>query len=236
MQQPDFVFSVTFGIEAADGPQPQPDLPTRSGTAASAGFGSVLRGSISLLLLSFLQHDMITLLRVGSSGSVRGLRVLVLMKIKPRLPHRCKLETLKPLEGQEMRIGELAAKADVRVATIRYYEQSGLLEKAARSESNYRRYGSEAASRLGFIKRCRSLGIGLAEIRRLLDLAKSPEANCSEVDVLLDEHITNVREQRRGLAKLERELKKLRADCHPSRRVRGCGILRYSTAAVHGAR
>ena len=132
-----------------------------------------------------------------------------------------------------MRIGELATKAEVPVATIRYYEKSGLLEKAARSESNYRRYGAEAVSRLGFIKRCRSLGIGLAEIRRLLDLAKSPEANCSEVDVLLDEHISDVREQRRSLAKLERELQKLRADCHPSQQVHGCGILRDSAAAVH---
>lgn len=127
-----------------------------------------------------------------------------------------------------MHIGELAAKADLPVATIRYYEQAGLLEKVARSESNYRRYGPESASRLGFIKRCRALGMGLAEIRRLLALAKSPQANCAEVDVLLDEHIASVREQRRSLAKLERELKALRADCHPSREVRGCGILRDS--------
>ncbi len=134
-----------------------------------------------------------------------------------------------------MRIGELAARADVPVATIRYYEQSGLLEKATRSESNYRRYGSEAATRLGFIKRCRSLGISLAEIRRLLDLAKSPEANCSEVDVLLDQHISNVREQRRSLARLERELTELRADCHPSRQVHGCGILRDSAIAAPNA-
>lgn len=130
-----------------------------------------------------------------------------------------------------MRIGELAAKADLPVATIRYYERSGLLERVARSESNYRRYSPAAASRLGFIKRCRSLGMGLAEIRRLLALAKSPEANCSEVDVLLDQHIASVRKQRRSLAKLEQELQRLRADCQPSRRVRGCGILRGSATA-----
>ncbi len=160
----------------------------------------------------------------------------MLTKIKPRLPHADTLETLKSLEGQAMRIGELAARANVPVATIRYYEQSRLLEKATRSESNYRRYGSEAVSRLGFIKRCRSLGIGLAEIRRLLDLAKSPEANCSEVDVLLDKHISDVREQRRSLARLERELTELRADCHPSHQVRGCGILRDSPAVAHDAK
>ncbi|MFZ1907775.1 MAG: MerR family DNA-binding protein, partial [Burkholderiales bacterium] len=127
-----------------------------------------------------------------------------------------------------MRIGELGMKTGLATATIRYYEQSGLLDKPARSESNYRRYGSQAVARLGFVRRCRSLGISLAETRRLVELAAAPDANCAEVDVLLDEHIRNVREQRRSLAKLERELKMLRADCHPSRQVRGCGILRDS--------
>lgn len=131
-----------------------------------------------------------------------------------------------------MHIGELAKIVNVPVATIRYYEQEGLVEKPARSDSNYRRYGSETVTRLGFIRRCRSLGISLTEIRRLLKLTEAPDANCGEVDVLLDEHISNVREQRRNLAKLERDLKELRADCHPSGQVRGCGILRDSALVV----
>ena len=128
-----------------------------------------------------------------------------------------------------MRIGELAKKAGTPVATIRYYEQEGIMAKPARSDSNYRHYGAEAITRLGFILRCRSLGIGLAEIRRLLNLASVPDANCVEVDVLLDAHISRVREQRRNLARLERELTLLRADCHPAKQVRGCGILRDSS-------
>ncbi len=127
-----------------------------------------------------------------------------------------------------MRIGELATRTATPVATIRFYEREGLLAEPARSETNYRRYGADAVARLGFILRCRSLGIGLAEIRRLLKLAAAPDADCEEVDTLLDEHIKEVREQRRSLAKLERELKALRADCHPSRKAGRCGILRNS--------
>ena len=125
-----------------------------------------------------------------------------------------------------MRIGELAKKVGVPVATIRYYEQVGLIQKPRRSDSNYRRFGSDATTRLGFIRRCRSLGISLREIQRLLKLTEAPDANCGEVDVLLDEHISKVRGERRSLARLERELKALRVDCHPSQQVRGCGILR----------
>ncbi len=125
-----------------------------------------------------------------------------------------------------MRISELARTVELPAATIRFYEEEGLIGKPARSVSNYRRYGPEAIKQLDFIRQCRSLGISLAEIRRLLNLAKAPSANCGEVDELLDEHIARVREQRCNLAKLERELKALRADCHPSKQVRGCGILR----------
>ena len=124
-----------------------------------------------------------------------------------------------------MRIGELAEQVGVSVETIRYYEQQGMLENPVRSESNYRRYGSEATKRLGFIRQCRSLGISLKEIQPLLKLAEAPGAYCGEVDALLDEHIRKVREQRRDLARLERQLKALRVDCHPSMQVRGCGIL-----------
>jgi Cd(II)/Pb(II)-responsive transcriptional regulator len=133
-----------------------------------------------------------------------------------------------------MRIGDLAKIVGVSVATIRYYEQEGLIEKPERSDSNYRRYDSETVARLGFIRRCRSLGMSLTEIRRLLTLTQAPDANCGEVDVLLDEHISDVREQRRSLAKLERELRTLRADCHTSRQVRGCGILRDSALIAQG--
>lgn len=127
-----------------------------------------------------------------------------------------------------MRIGELAKEVGVPVASIRYYEQQGLLPKPARSESNYRQYGPDATKHLAFIAQCRSLDIGMAEIRRLLDLAEMPEADCREVDVMLDEHIDRVRRQRRSLAKLEKALLALRRDCRPSMQVQGCGILRDS--------
>jgi Cd(II)/Pb(II)-responsive transcriptional regulator len=135
-----------------------------------------------------------------------------------------------------MRIGELAAEVGVSVATIRFYEREGLLPEPPRSESNYRQYGPVAAQRLTFIARCRSLDIGMAEIRRLLDLTATPEAHCGEVDAILDAHIRKVREQRLNLAKLEKALLALRRDCHPSMQVQGCGILRDSALIARGNR
>jgi len=127
-----------------------------------------------------------------------------------------------------MRIGELARQTAVSVPTIRFYERQGLLPKPSRSETNYRQYGPDTVKRLTFIAQCRSLDIGMSEIRRLLQLAETPAADCGDVDTILDEHIAKVREQRRKLAKLEKTLVALRRDCHPSRQVKGCGILRDS--------
>lgn len=133
-----------------------------------------------------------------------------------------------------MKIGELAKKAGVPVATIRYYEQEGLLPKPSRSDSNYRQYGPDATKHLAFITQCRSLDISVAEIRRLLNLAELPEADCREVDAILDTHIDRIRQQRRSLAKLEKALMALRRDCDPSMQVQGCGILRDSELVRKG--
>jgi len=125
-----------------------------------------------------------------------------------------------------MKIGELARRSGASARTIRFYEAQGLLGEAARTESNYREYRTEDLGRLHFILQCRALDIGLTEIARLVSLRQMPDANCGEVDEMLDAHIVKVQEQRKSLAILEKELKALRADCHPSQTVKGCRMLR----------
>jgi len=48
-------------------------------------------------------------------------------------------------------IGKLGEAAGVKVPTIRYYEQIGLLPEAERSAGNQRLYGRKAMERLAFI-------------------------------------------------------------------------------------
>jgi len=101
-----------------------------------------------------------------------------------------------------MKIGELALAAQTQVETIRYYEREGLLPQAPRSEGNYRIYGPEHVERLAFVRHCRSLDMTLDEIRVLLRFKDEPQAECGEVNALLDEHIghvaTRIRELGRG--------------------------------------
>ena len=62
-------------------------------------------------------------------------------------------------------IGSLSKQTGVKVPTIRYYEQIGLIDPAERTEGNQRRYRKEALQRLGFIKHARELGFSIETIR-----------------------------------------------------------------------
>lgn len=68
-----------------------------------------------------------------------------------------------------MRIAELARRAGLSTATLRYYEDEGILRPASRTESGYRMYGDEALQRVGFIQRAKALGLTLREIQQLTE-------------------------------------------------------------------
>lgn len=124
-----------------------------------------------------------------------------------------------------MKIGELALAAQTQVETIRYYEREGLLPPAPRSEGNYRIYGPEHVERLAFVRHCRSLDMTLDEIRMLLRFKDEPQAECGEVNALLDAHIGHVATRIRELRHLEKQLKALRLLCAGVRDAEHCGIL-----------
>lgn len=124
-----------------------------------------------------------------------------------------------------MRIGTIAKSAGIPVETIRYYEKIGLLPEPDRENSGYRSYRQAHLDRLRFIKRCRSLDMAQEEIRELIRLADQPEADCRDVDALLDRHLQHVRERLQELKCLEQALVRLQAACSQGRTVSECGIL-----------
>ena len=67
-----------------------------------------------------------------------------------------------------MRISELAVRAGVPVSTVRYYERIGLLPTPERTDSGYRDYDEDSATRLLFVSRAHGLGIGCEQIAELL--------------------------------------------------------------------
>jgi DNA-binding transcriptional MerR regulator len=99
-------------------------------------------------------------------------------------------------------IGQLAKRAGVSRSTLRYYEQQGLVEPAARSPAGYRLYAPETARTLLFIQRAQRLGFSLGDIEQLLH----------ERGALLDETAVSLAERR--YLRIERQLTELLVQRH----------------------
>jgi DNA-binding transcriptional MerR regulator len=122
-------------------------------------------------------------------------------------------------------IGALSRTTGVKVPTIRYYEQMGLLQPSERSEGNQRRYSKQGQERLSFIRHARDLGLTIEAIRELIELSQHPEKPCAEADRIAAEQLLAVRQKIERLKKLELELERISSHCH-SGHMRDCYVIR----------
>ncbi|MFK4304240.1 MerR family copper efflux transcriptional regulator [Paenibacillus sp. RC254] len=72
------------------------------------------------------------------------------------------------MEG--MTRGELSQRTGLSMATIRYYENSGVLPAPKRAANGYRIYTDDYLVKIKFIKDAKSLGYSLREIQETLQL------------------------------------------------------------------
>lgn len=115
----------------------------------------------------------------------------------------------------DLPIGRAAALSGVKVPTIRYYEQIGLLRPAPRNEGNRRLYGEDDLSRLGFIRHARQLGFELDQIRELIALSEEPESPCGRADAIARRQLADIDDRVRRLLALRAELARMtEGGCH----------------------
>lgn len=113
-----------------------------------------------------------------------------------------------------MTIGLAAEKTDYSIATIRYYEEIGILGKIGRTANGRRAYGWPDIGRLRLIRRLRDLGFGIDAIRTLIEAMHSPNPSaCLEVRDLALCHMDVIRAKRAELDALEATLSDLAASC-----------------------
>ncbi len=110
-------------------------------------------------------------------------------------------------------IGKMSGATGVKVPTIRYYEQIGLLAAPGRSAGNQRLYDRRTLERLRFIRHARDLGFPLEAIRDLLSLSDDPDRPCEAADALARRQLVDVRARIARLRALEDELERMVAQC-----------------------
>lgn len=89
-----------------------------------------------------------------------------------------------------MQIGEVAARTELSLRTIRLYEEAGLVAPSARSQGGFRLYTETDVARLMVIRRMKPLGFTLDQMRDLLDatdrLDEEPGLDGDAREALLD--------------------------------------------------
>lgn len=123
-----------------------------------------------------------------------------------------------------MKIGELAKNSGVNAKLIRHYESIGLIPKASRTEGNYREYSENDIQFLRFIKRGRSLGFSMKEIKKLISLWRNKSRTSREVKALAAAHIAMLENKIAEMQDVVSNLKKLSKCCHGDNRPE-CPIL-----------
>ena len=112
-----------------------------------------------------------------------------------------------------MKIGAVAAGADVNIQTVRYYERRGLLPKPPRTKSNYRLYSEDSVRRVRFVQRAQELGFSLEEIKELLALRIDSRATPARVRERAAAKIANIDRRIRSLRSMRKTLTRLTAAC-----------------------
>lgn len=134
----------------------------------------------------------------------------------------------------EFLIGELSKRTGVKVPTIRYYEEIGLLAAPRRSESGQRRYDERAREHLAFIAHAREMGFSIDAIRSLIELSDHPERPCTDADRIAAARLAEVRSKIERLTRLKVELERM-VEGHCSGRAADCRIIEVLSDHAHCA-
>lgn len=112
-----------------------------------------------------------------------------------------------------MNIGQASQQAGIVPKMIRYYEATGLLPEADRRASGYRDYSNEDVSRLKFLRRARSLGFSVPQIKELMRLWSDRDRSNAEVRQLALDHAAELESKARQLQEMIATLRRLARDC-----------------------
>lgn len=124
-----------------------------------------------------------------------------------------------------MTIGEVAARSDVNIQTIRYYERKGLVLPDTRNAAGYRQYTDVAVRRVRFIKHAQEIGFSLKEAGELLALRVDEDTTCADVRGKAQEKIADIEIKIRNLRHVRKALLGLVARCDVGKPVTDCPIL-----------
>lgn len=132
----------------------------------------------------------------------------------------------------ELTIGQAAHATGLTRKAIRVYEAKGLLPPAQRTHTGYRLYNQADLELLTFIRRARTLGLHLDDIRDVLALRNGAIPPCATLRDMLDTRIAELDTTITELLALRGTLtdtRRLASACDDDRPVTACPIIEHTT-------
>ncbi len=123
-----------------------------------------------------------------------------------------------------MNIGDAADQSGMNARLIRHYESIGIIPKPSRTDAGYRVYSETDIHILIFVKRARSLGFSMKEIKKLVSLWRNKSRASSDVKTLAMQHIADLETKILALQEMTMTLKHLAQNCRGDQRPH-CPIL-----------
>ncbi|WP_337035442.1 MerR family transcriptional regulator [Paenibacillus illinoisensis] len=99
--------------------------------------------------------------------------------------------------------GELAKCTGVSMATLRYYEDNGILPAPRRSSNGYRLYTEDYLVKIKFIKDTQALGYSLKEIQKNLQLLSQEDMESEQLKMLVRDRITDIESHIKNLQRMQ---------------------------------
>jgi Cu(I)-responsive transcriptional regulator len=134
------------------------------------------------------------------------------------------LEHADAIQNGLLDIGRASKESGVSVKMIRHYEAIGLLKDVARTFANYRVYSASDIHTLRFIKRARSLGFSMEDIRVLLSLWQDKRRPSAAVKKIAGTHMAALERRIAEMQAMLTTLRHLSHHCHGDERP-DCPIL-----------
>lgn len=111
-------------------------------------------------------------------------------------------------EMKTLLVAEIAERAGVSPATIRFYARTGLIHPGRMPENGYRHFSKDDLRRVRFIKRAQELGLTIADIKIILRDIDTGRPPCEQVKALVERRLTAIRASIADLRATERRIER----------------------------
>ena len=105
-------------------------------------------------------------------------------------------------------VKQVAEQIGISSESIRYYTREGFVEPRRDTNNGYRYYSNDDIRLIGFIRKAKTYGLTIHEIREILDKSSAGESPCALVKAMVKKRYQQIHDKITDLQILEKRIEK----------------------------